>query len=152
MLALLLDLDLGARIEQISLFFKTSKRFERRLREVAILVTARGWTCHYEWYAHAQAAVEHGVSPAVVEAIRTDTAPHFERDDESVVYARGEGAQRSALDPGRLYERGRAAFGEAGMVELITIVGYYTYLAMLINGFELEPPAVSPNPLPTLAR
>ena len=150
-LAMLLEPELATRTEHISLFFKKSKRFERRLRELAILVTARSWTCHYEWYAHAGAAVEHGLSPDVVEAIRMGQEPHFDRDDEEIVYSVTKAIQDEKSLPDDLYERARTTFTEAGVTELLAITGYYTYLAMLIAGFELEPPHQVPNPLPVLA-
>lgn len=147
-LAMMLEPELGAISERISLFFKASKRFDRRLREVAILVTARSWTCHYEWYAHAAAAIEHGVSPDVVEAIRIEAPPRFSREDEAIVYAVAKALCDERQLPDAIYERARAAFGEAGVSELISIIGYYTYLALLINGFDLEAPGDEPRPLP----
>ena len=42
-----------------------------------------------------------------------------------------------------------AKFGEAGVVELATIQGYYTYLAMVMNAARV---GVPPNQKPTLER
>lgn len=151
-LAMMLEPELGAITERVSLFFKDSKRFERRLREVAILVTARSWTCHYEWHAHAEAAIEHGVPADVVEAIRTDATPRFQRDDEAVVYAVAKALSDERRLPDAIYQRATDAFGEAGVSELISIIGYYTYLALLINGFDLEAPGSCPRPLPARMR
>lgn len=37
-----------------------------------------------------------------------------------------------------LYREGLAAFGERGMVELVGIIGYYTFVAMILNAFEMR--------------
>ena len=38
------------------------------------------------------------------------------------------------------YADGVASLGETGMVELVSIVGYYSYLALTLNTFEIEDP------------
>ena len=48
-----------------------------RLSELAILILARVWGAEYEWYAHKPIALEAGVAPATVEAIRTHITPAF---------------------------------------------------------------------------
>ena len=37
--------------------------FPPKLSEIAILVTARHWTAHYEWYAHKRLALNGGMDP-----------------------------------------------------------------------------------------
>ena len=37
--------------------------FPAKLSEIAILVTARHWTSHYEWYAHKRLALKGGMDP-----------------------------------------------------------------------------------------
>ena len=57
------------------------------LSELAILTTARVWSSEFEWAAHKPIALEAGVSPDIIEAIRTHQDPIFEHKDESVVHA-----------------------------------------------------------------
>ena len=37
------------------------------------------------------------------------------------------------------YEAAVEALGQRGVVELTSVVGYYTYVAMTLNVFEIEP-------------
>ena len=37
------------------------------------------------------------------------------------------------------YERAEEALGSKAVVELVSIVGYYTYVAFTLNTFEIEP-------------
>ncbi len=56
------------------------------LSELAILVTARAWGSEFEWWAHKRHALDAGLAPALVEAIRTHAAPVFADDEQRVVY------------------------------------------------------------------
>ena len=59
--------------------FGASMRFHSsmppKLNEMAIIITARHWTSHYEWYAHRRAAANAGLSPAIIEAIAAGKRP-----------------------------------------------------------------------------
>jgi len=111
------------------------------LSELAICLTARHIRANYEWHAHAPLAVEGGVPAAVLEAIRTGTTPHFEAKDQALVYK----LVTELIDTKRLsdasFAEGIAAFGEQGIVELGTIIGYYTAIGNALNVFQVGLPA-----------
>jgi len=46
------------------------------------------------------------------------------------------------------FERALARFGEHGVMDLFGICGYYTVLAMVMNGAQTPPPASDAAPLP----
>ncbi len=46
--------------------------------------------------------------------------------------------------PNQLYQRALAEFGEAQLVELVTLAGYYGMIAFVLLGFEVEPAPGSP--------
>ena len=79
-------------------------------------------------------------------ALRAGERPVFERDDERVVYE----VARQFLEERRVDDATYAAavdlLGEAGMVELATLVGYYCTISMILNLFEVPlPPGASPS-------
>ena len=45
------------------------------ITEIAILVTARHWTSHYEWYAHRLLALKAGLDPKIIDDIRDRRTP-----------------------------------------------------------------------------
>jgi 4-carboxymuconolactone decarboxylase len=49
--------------------------FPAKLSEIAILVTARHWTAHYEWYAHKRLALKGGMDPKITDDIRDRRTP-----------------------------------------------------------------------------
>jgi 4-carboxymuconolactone decarboxylase len=113
--------------------------------ELAICLTARHIRANYEWHAHAPLAVEGGVPAAALEAIRTGGTPHFDAKDQALVYR----LVSELIDTKRLsdasFAEGIAAFGEQGVVELGTIIGYYTAIGNALNVFEVAlPPGQAP--------
>ena len=115
------------------------------LSELAICLTARHIRANYEWHAHAPLAVEAGVPAAAMEAIRTGAAPSFTDKDQALVHR----LVTELIDTKRLsdasFRDAIAAFGEAGVVELGTIIGYYTAIGNALNVFEVPlPPGTAP--------
>lgn len=110
------------------------------LSELAICLTARHIRANYEWHAHAPLAVEGGVPAAALEAIRTGGAPQFAAQDQALVCK----LVKELIDTKRLsdasFAEGIAAFGEQGIVELGTIIGYYTAIGNALNVFEVALP------------
>ena len=70
-------------------------------------------------------------------------------DDEAIVYDFSAELQynQSVSDP--TYARALAKFGEPGVVEIASIQGYYTYLAMVMNAARVT---TQPNTKPPLER
>ena len=110
------------------------------LSELAILTTARVWSSEFEWAAHKPIALEAGVSPDIIEAIRTHQDPIFEHKDESVVHAFSKTLHTERHINSDLYSRAVDILGEAAVVDLTGILGYYTLISMTINVFEVPPP------------
>ncbi len=117
-----------------------------RQREIGVLCVAARWRAEYEWWAHARIARECGVSDELIEAIRQRTRPPLDAPDERLVhdFARALLDEQQVSD--QLYEDTVAALGEAPLVELVVLLGYYSLISMLLVGFQVpipdgEPPA-----------
>ena len=116
------------------------------LSELAICLTARSIRANYEWYAHAPLAIEAGVPADAIEAIRTGVRPEFANNEQTLVYQ----IVTELIDTKRLSDARFAeaikAFGEQGVVELGTIIGYYTAIGNALNVFQVPLPAGTPLP------
>jgi 4-carboxymuconolactone decarboxylase len=122
-------------------------QLDRRLFELAILVIARHWSAQYEWFVHEKAALAAGLSSDVVEALRHRRTPRFARDDERLVYDLvGELHEtRTLAQPS--FDRALAALGPDLLIELVSVIGFYTTAAMMINAFDAPVPGGA-RPLP----
>jgi 4-carboxymuconolactone decarboxylase len=128
--------------------FKTS--LSPRLSETAILVTARWWKAQYEWYAHAPIAEKAGVSPQTIKDIKAGReAKSAAKDERAIIdFVRELYQTRRVSD--RTYKRVHAFLGDAGMVELVGICGYYALISMTLNVFRAQVPDDAPLPFSEL--
>ena len=60
--------------------------FPAKLSEIAILVTARHWTSHYEWFAHKRLALKGGMDPKIIDDIRDRRTPVFDDPKGKMIY------------------------------------------------------------------
>jgi 4-carboxymuconolactone decarboxylase len=137
---------IGQHLTSLGLELRFGTSVGRRLTEVAILTVGARWQAEFEWWAHAQMASKHGVPEAVITAIGRGEDPPFAAADERAVYA----AARELAGTGRLaqgtYDEVRRALGDRGVVELVTLCGYYTLISFLLNAFDVPlPPGAEPQ-------
>ena len=131
----------GRRLSSLGRVLRFETSLDRRLSEVAIITVGARWKAEFEWWAHARMAREQGVPDAVVDAIGRGRQPPFEAADERVVYT----VARQLTETGRLDEDAFSAaeqlLGDAHLVELVSLCGYYTTVSFLLNAFTVPPPA-----------
>jgi 4-carboxymuconolactone decarboxylase len=131
----------GRRLSSLGRVLRFETSLDRRLSEVAIITVGARWKAEFEWWAHARMAREQGVPDAVVDAIGRGLQPPFEAADERVVYT----VARQLTETGRLDQDAFGAaeqlLGDAHLVELVSLCGYYTTVSFLLNAFAVPPPA-----------
>jgi 4-carboxymuconolactone decarboxylase len=119
-----------------------------RLSELAILVTARQWSQQVEWAIHEPIARQCGIAPAIIDAIAARRRPDGMAEDEALVHDFCIALhQRQQVDDA-LYGAALERFGEHGVVDLIGLNGYYTFLAMVMNAARTTVPVSPAAPLP----
>ncbi len=126
--------------------FETS--IERRLTEVAIITVGARWKAEFEWWTHARMARKQGVADAVVDAIGRGEEPAFEADDELAVYTIARQLVRTGRVGQDAYAAAQRLLGDAGVVELVSLCGYYTLVSFLLNAFAVPLPAGVPPKWP----
>jgi 4-carboxymuconolactone decarboxylase len=122
-------------------------KLDPRLFELMVLVIARHWSAQYEWYAHAKHAPGAGLSDDIVEAIRHRRKPTLGRDDERLIYDLVTEMNETRTLSQATYDRAVAMLGLDLVIELITSIGFYTMVAIMLNGFDAPVPG-GERPLP----
>lgn len=125
--------ELGARV-------RFNSGLPAPLREMTILMTARHWTSHYEWYAHKSAALAAGLSPDIVAAIAAGERPRSMQPSEDALHRFCSELLETKRVGDETFAAAKAAFGEQGLADIIFTVGYYSMVSMLLN--------VDEHPLP----
>ncbi|MDA0304845.1 MAG: carboxymuconolactone decarboxylase family protein [Proteobacteria bacterium] len=111
-----------------------------KLRELAILTTARFWKAEYEWNAHVPFATKEGLDPAITDAIAEERTPDFSDADEKAVYTFISELHGNHRVSDAAFSAIRNTFGEEATLELTALAGYYTIISMVLNTFQVEPP------------
>jgi 4-carboxymuconolactone decarboxylase len=124
--------------------YKTS--LSPRQSETAILVTANLWKAQYEWIAHEPQALKAGVKPETVKAIQVGREPKSAQKDEKAIIDFVKEMYKTKRVSDKTYKRVHGLFGDAGVVELVGICGYYALISMTLNTFRAEIPADKPMP------
>jgi 4-carboxymuconolactone decarboxylase len=114
--------------------------FPAKLSEIAILVTARHWTSHYEWYAHKRLALQGGLDSRIIDAIRDRRTPEFDDAKGKMIYDVAKSLHEGHGVARGLYDEAVKLLGERGLVEVIGLCGYYTMVSMTLNTFEFDLP------------
>lgn len=125
--------ELMDRAQKLGEFLRYNCSIPERLREWAIIVTARHWRQAYEWHVHAPLARKAGVRPAAIAALAAGHPSDESADDERIIYAFCTSLHQSNFVDDRIYADALALLGERGVVELTGMCGYYTMLAMMLN-------------------
>ncbi len=136
-------------VQKLGAYIRYDSVIELRIRELAALMTARYWTNQYEWHSHVPHAVKAGISAETIEAIEQGRRPRTLAEDEQLVYDLVTEllANKSVSDA--TYASALRHYGEEGVVELISVVGYYAMLAMVMNvARTATPDGLSLTPLP----
>jgi 4-carboxymuconolactone decarboxylase len=111
-----------------------------RLSELAICTTGAFWKANYEWFAHAPLAIKAGIDPAAIEAIRIGGTPKFTKADEQAVYDFAHELITTRRVSPATFERAKKELGEASVIDLVGIIGYYGLVSVTLNAFELPLP------------
>jgi 4-carboxymuconolactone decarboxylase len=122
-----------SRLQRLGEYLRYDNVLGPRLTELAILLTARAWTQAFEWAYHVASAAEQGVPRHVIEAIAEGRRPARMARKDAAVYCFVTELERRRLIGDVTYARTVSVLGEAGVIDLIGVIGYYTTLAMILN-------------------
>jgi 4-carboxymuconolactone decarboxylase len=108
-----------------------------KLKELAIILTARYWGAQFEWIAHHRAAVQAGFSEDKVKAIAEGRRPAGMSADEEAVYNFITELFKTRQASDATFAAVKNVAGERGVVDLMVTAGYYQAVSMLMNADRL---------------
>ena len=118
--------------------------FPPPLSELMILIAARHWMQQYEWSLHYPIALKAGVGKDVADDIGNGRRPARMSDEEEMLYDFTTELIHTKHVSDATYARVLAKFGEKGVVDAISIAGYYSLLAMVLNTARTPPEPEGP--------
>jgi 4-carboxymuconolactone decarboxylase len=135
---LLYRAELAGPAQELGGYLRFRSPMDSAVRETTAMATAHMLRCDFEQMIHRGLAQKAGVEPAVLENIEADRFDALEGDvGLAVSFARNLVLENRV--PQELFDRARVRWGDVGLVELTTLIGYYAFLAHILNAFEVLP-------------
>ena len=144
--ALIHNPELARRAQRLGELLRWNSKLPARLLELAVLVTARRWTCQHEWYMHEKFARKAGLDPRIIDAVAQGGIPDGIAAEEALVHAFCLQVHATGGVDDATFASARERFGLDGTLELLALNGYYSMMAMVLNtaGLPLPDNAVPP--------
>ena len=138
--ALLHSPGIAAPAQEMGAYLRFESPIPAKLREFAILITARFWGAQFEWHFHAELATKEGLSEETIQAIAVRDRPSRMDSTESIIYEFCvELLERKEVSDAS-YAKALELLNEQGVVELVGIVGYYGMVSLVLNAFRVPAP------------
>jgi 4-carboxymuconolactone decarboxylase len=119
-------------------YLRSEADLSGRVRELAILTTARALDSQFEWAAHEPEALRQGLSPELIDVIRfrRDTAGLDPADAIVIELGREIFTERKVAPA--TFARALAQFGRRNLVDLVALMGNYAATAALLTAFDMQ--------------
>jgi 4-carboxymuconolactone decarboxylase len=142
--------ELSRRARPLNRYLRHEAGLGGRVRELAILTTARELDSQFEWAAHQPEAVAEGVSQEIIDIIkhRKDTRGLDEVD--AIVIELGREIFGARRVTSATFARSLQQFGRRALVDLVALMGNYAGTAALLTAFDMQLDPGHPQPLPPL--
>lgn len=116
---------------------------EKRVREVAILTIGAAFGARFELYVHEIMATAFGLPASAVATLAAGGRPHGLNEQEAVAHDIARALARGRIVPDATYQWAVHLLGREGVAELFFLIGGYSLLAMILNGFDMPAPTIS---------
>lgn len=111
-----------------------------RIREVAILTSAREHDSQFEWQQHERVGLREGVPPETIDVIKHRKPVDGLDETEALVIEIGRQLFREHKLSSELFARARETFGEQKLIDLLANMGSYAATAILLAAVDMQMP------------
>jgi 4-carboxymuconolactone decarboxylase len=137
--------EAAARTAHLGNYLRFESNLSPAIRELAIITAAREFDCAFVWAAHAPAALDAGISQDVIDTVASFGDISGLSDDEAAVVRLGRELVGKHQVSQATFDAARARFGERGLVDLTTLMGYYLVIATTLITMDVEIPEGRPR-------
>jgi alkylhydroperoxidase family enzyme len=139
---------IAAAFNDLNGFLRYNGALSPRHTEVAILVATWEIEQQYEYSAHEPAALRYGAPQAVIDTIKYDREPVGLSPEETLIIKLGRQLMREHKVDSDLFAEAVQRFGRTGTVELVTVMGDYVMVGMVLTTIDQHLPKDRPARLP----
>lgn len=118
----------------------TYATLNKAVREVAILTVGAAFGARFELYAHEIMAAAFGLSPDVIAALSAGGRPYGLTGQQTVAHDIAHSLATGHIVPESTYRQAVNLLGRDGVAELFFLIGGYSLIATILNGFDIPAP------------
>lgn len=124
---------LAEHVRAANQYLRHEAALDRRLTELAILVTARELDHQFEWTAHEPAALREGLEPRIIDLVKHRKPIARLGKKEAVIVRFGRELLREKKLRSRTFAQAVKLFGRQGVLNLAALMGNYAMTAIILN-------------------
>lgn len=144
--------ELMARLQKVGEYLRFESALSPHVSEFATLVVARHWTQQFEWFTHVPLALKAGTQQITIDELGNGARPASMSTEEALVYDFTCELTFNRGVSDETYRKAVEALGERGVIDLVGIIGYFTWISMALNVAhtppEPEPAIAALGPMP----
>ena len=117
---------------------------DQRLTELIILATAREVRSQYEWSAHEPLGLQAGLEPEIIALVkqRADIDPASDvpglGSTEALIIRFVREVMSEEKVSSDTFEEAVATFGERGLMDMVGLIGHYSFVNLTLKTFDLQ--------------
>jgi 4-carboxymuconolactone decarboxylase len=131
--------DIAEPADGLANCFRVSPKLEKRLIELIVLLMCRDASVKYAWSVHEPVARTAGLTDETIDAIRARRKPSFKREDEALIYDIVAELQTNKTLSAASFDRAKSVLGRDGLIEVVSCVGFYGMIGLVLNVFDIPP-------------
>ena len=139
--------ELMNRVQSLGAYVRFEGTLDVRVNYLVSLLTARHWGSQYQWHGNSRRAAEAGLEAEIIDAISEGRRPANMAENEEEAYDFAVEALINKSVSNSTYERSIRLFGEAGVIDLLGVIGYFGLLGLAMNVIRTPIPGNAPMPL-----
>ena len=140
--------ELSRRSRPVNHYLRFESGLSGRVRELAILVTARAHDSQFEWAAHEAEARKEGVPDAAIEVVRHRRGVQGLAEEDAIIIRLGREMFEDRMVSTVTFAQALNIFGRTGLVNLVALMGNYAATAALLCAFDMQLDERAEPPLP----
>ena len=133
--------ELVDRLGKVGEYLRFGSSLAPKISEFVMLIVSRDWSNQFEWAVHAPLAVKNGIAQEAVDALAEGRRPRQMAKDEELAYDICNELSRTKSLCDTTYGSAVNQFGEVGLIDIITVYGYFVTVCALMNVAHTPPPA-----------
>lgn len=115
---------------------------DKRVREVTILTVGAVLGARFELYAHEIMAEAFGLSHGIIAALAAGGHPYGLNEQETIAHNIAYSLATGHVIPSSTYKQAVQLLGQDGVAELFFLIGGYSFIAVILNGFDIPAPHI----------